>query len=408
MHFYFFRPLRRLGRGTLLPLLLPGLAAGTLSAGELTLEHYLNAAAASETAAALRTENRLQTAQKSTEVLSEGLSLYGELDYAEAKGVDRREAEYHVAAEKSFLTGDSGAYLDALKLSEAQRRTLAINRFKGTIAEYYITACALREKIWLQKDAFLRNRQLTALIRSGVDGGEFDRSALLRSELVTDELKLDIEGLESAYAASLHRLHAAAATPEGDPTCSDLPKSVPAPSVSWEGSPLFARLDGDIAAASAMKRFRDTPLPNVTLGAGYDDEMDVRRGLVYIRIPLQPGSRLTNEREAARLAQLNADRQLRTARTRMAAEVLAYENAQEVRRGNLQRLNDHMIPKAYESTVLLEERFIGSEGSYLAYIDSQKALFELLKRGVDTLYDALLAQNRLHRTLGIDPQKEAE
>ena len=90
----------------------------------------------------------------------------------------------------------------------------------------------------------------------------------------------------------------------------------------------------------------------------------------------------------------------------MQAQIRSYKTAQQTRQNAYRRLNDILIPTAYETSVLLLERFMGSEGSYLAYIESQKTLFDLLIRGIDTRVDTLLAQARLYRTLGIDPQKD--
>jgi outer membrane protein TolC len=87
-------------------------------------------------------------------------------------------------------------------------------------------------------------------------------------------------------------------------------------------------------------------------------------------------------------------------------QIQAYKTAQKMRNATLERLNNVLILKAYQTTVLLKEQFMGSEGSYLEYIDSEKTLFNLLIRSVDTVTESLLAKAKLYYMLGIDPQKD--
>ncbi len=378
----------------------------SLQGEPISLSTFLKASETSDAAKALEAHTAMHFSAQRNSVLSDGFQLYGELDYASAKEDERNKIEYHVAVEKQLLLGDSDRYLDALTLSAKQQKMLKINQLKSIVFEHYINACTFEEKIDLLKDAQDRNIQLTMLIKEGVEGGEFDRSALLRSELVVDELELGIHKLKSQYKAARKRLHIYLKDRQGKPLCEDLPSGILLFDNLEENAVLYRQLESDIAATSAMKQFKSTTVQEMTLGIGYDNEMDVSRGLVFMQIPLTAGSRLENERESARLAELSARQQLMYVKTEMDAELNVYTKAQKTRRHTLRRLNNHLIPKAYEATVLLQERFMGSEGSYLAYIESQTMLFELLLRGVDTLSNALLAQARLYRTMGIDPQKD--
>ena len=381
------------------------LAALGLHAGSLSLESYLAAVKSSNAVTALNAQADSKAAAESSQVQSEGFQLSGELGYAAEKESSRDALEYHVAIEKQLFFGDSGAYVDALKLSSEKQQQLHLNQLKNIVYEHYINACMFQEEIGLLKDAEDRNRKLTMLISEGVQGGEFDRSALLRSELVVEELQLRVHTLQSRYYEALQTLQLYTNKSE-EPLCQDLPLEISLTANPETDSTLYQYLEQEVSAASALQNFSDTTFQNLTVGVGYDNEMDLSRAIVFMQIPLTQGSRRASEREAATKAQLSAQQQLLFSKAKIHAQIRIYYTAQLTRKNALARLNDELIPKAYETTVLLQERFMGSEGSYLAYIESQKMLFELLIRGIETRSDALLAQAKLYRTLGIDPQKD--
>jgi outer membrane protein TolC len=371
------------------------------------LDSYLSAVGSSYAVGALNAQSAAQAALQRSQVQSEGFLLNGEAGYASEKNGDRSKAEYHLSVEKRLLFGDSGAYADALKISSQKQQELQLYRLKTVVYEHYINACTLEEKAALLKDAQKRNIELTKLIDEGVKGGEFDRSALLRSELIVDELQLRISDLENRYFEALQslRLYTRKENSE-EPFCQDLPSEIAITENPEQYSTLYRYLESEIAATSALQNFRAAAVEEIKLGVGYDNEIDLSRGIVFMQIPLTQGSRRSSEREAAAQAKLAAHQQLLFAKAQVESQIRTYTAAQQTRLNTFERLNDVLIPKAYESSALLLERFMGSEGSYLSYIDSQKGLFDLLIQGIDTRADALLAQAKLYRTLGVDPQKD--
>ena len=376
-------------------------------AGSVPLASYLESVESSSAVGALNAQSEAQAALQRSQVQSEGVLLNGEVGYASEKNGDRSKAEYHVAVEKRFVFGDSDAYADALRISSQKQQELQLYQLKTVVYEHYINACTLKEKAGLLKDAQERNIELTKLIDEGVKGGEFDRSALLRSELIVDELQLRISDLENRYYEALQSLQLYTRKEDSEePFCQDLPSEITITENPEQYSTLYRYLESEITATSTLQNFRSTAVQDIKLGVGYDNEIDLSRGIVFVQIPLTQGSRRDSEREAATQAKLAAQQQLLFAKAQIEAQIRTYTAAQQTRKNTFDRLNDVLIPKAYESSVLLLERFMGSEGSYLSYIDSQKALFDLLIRGIDTRANALLAQAKLYRILGVDPQKD--
>ncbi len=388
----------------LLPLFLSVLG---LEAGSLSLESYLATVDSSNAVAAMNAQTASQAASQRSIVQTDGFLLNGVLGYAAEKQSDRDAVEYHISLEKNLYFGNSDTYLNALELSTQKQQEFKLNQLKTVVYEQYINACAYREKAGLLKDAQERNIELTRLIDQGVQGGEFDRSSLLRSELIVDDLELRIRALATEYNAALQTLQLYTRTNE-EPLCQDLPLEIQLTDNLEADSTLYRYLEGEIAAASALKGFRDTPVQDITVGVGYDNEIDLSRAIVFVQIPLTRGSRRQSEREAAAQSKLATQEQLIFAKAQIQAEINTYITTQLSRQKSLTRLNDVLVPKAYETSVLLLERFMGSEGSYLEYIDSQKSLFDLLLLSIDTRAEALLAQARIYRTLGIDPQKDIQ
>jgi outer membrane protein TolC len=378
-----------------------------LHAGSVPLSSYLESVESSNAVGALKAQSEAQAALQRSQVQSEGFLLNGEVGYASEKSSDLKKAEYHVSVEKRFLFGDSGAYVDALKISSQKQQELQLYQLKTVVYEHYINACTLKEKAGLLKDAQDRNIELTKLIDEGVKGGEFDRSSLLRSELIVDELQLRISALENQYYEELQSLQLYTRKENNEePFCQDLPSEIAITENPEQYSTLYQYLESEITATSTLKNFRAAAVQDIKLGVGYDNEIDLSRGIVFMQIPLTQGSRRNSEREAATQAKLAAQQQLLFTKAQIESQIRTYTAAQQTRKNTFDRLNDVLIPKAYESSVLLLERFMGSEGSYLSYIDSQKALFDLIIQGIDTRANALLAQAKLYRTLGVDPQKD--
>ncbi|MEJ2467551.1 MAG: TolC family protein [Campylobacterales bacterium] len=376
----------------------------SLFAREADLQSLLDAAGSSDAAKASEYAVQAHALNQRSELLSGGVRLNAQAGYADAKETSDDAIEFSIAVEKPFRLADGSAVERALDTGTEISVRMERARLQNRIYGHYIDACRLREELWLLEDAHSRGQQMETLIRTGMEGGEFDRSAWLRSRLNVQTLSLQIDDLDSRYAETLALLGASVQSEVSGVRCSDLPERIVLPPQSvFEHAPLLRQLENRLAGSNALKTYRDTWLPEVTLGAGYDDEMDLQRGILYASVPLGGGSRRENEREAARRDALADAAALRTMQRTIAARVAAFTAVQETRQWNLRRLNDELIPDAYETTELLRERFMGSEASYLEYIDSQKALFALLMEGVRLRAGALKAEAELFARLGISP-----
>jgi outer membrane protein TolC len=377
--------------------------AAALGAAPLSLQQLFDAAARSDAAQSRQHTAQADLLQQRSTLMTSGASLYAAGGYAVNKDGSNQGGEYHVALEKPFRTADTSQLEQLLGNGKAITVQLSLARLQNGVYSNYVDACSIKEELWLLEDAKLRGIEMETLIRTGMEGGEFDRSAWLRSRLNVQTLTLQIDELRSRYDGTVSKLAAVTQLDTSELLCSDLPDTIALPPQQlYETAPLLQQLENALARANALKSYRDTWLQEVTVGAGYDDEIDLRRGLAYVNIPFG-GSRRDTQREAARQSVLAAGAELRTMHAAMRSRIAAFTSAQRTRLANLRQLNDELVPEAYETTELLQERFMGSESSYLEYIDSQKALFALLMQGVRLRTSALKAEAELFAELGIAP-----
>ncbi len=338
-------------------------------------------------------------------VQTEGFLLNGMIGNAEDKNSNNSEVEFHVSVEKELYLGDSDMYINALKIEGKKQKKLQLNRIKNVIYTHYINACVLKDKMDLIQEMKKTHTQLTQLIKIGVDGGEFDKSSLLQSELIIGELYLRNNKLKRQYNEARSQLQLYTQY-EAEPLCQDLPYVVNIKEDIALEALLLESLEATVHSASALYNFNDTSLQSLRVGVGYDDEMDLTRGIAYIQVPLSQGSRRESERERAQALKLSSLNELNFKKSQMQTTLSVYQQSQEVRQERLIYLRETLVPKAYESAVLLKERFLGSEGSYVAFIQSQKFLYELLMQDIQTHEQMLLAQAKFYEIMGIDPLKE--
>ncbi len=376
-----------------------------VQAKTLSLSTYLEAVDRSTLMRAYSAKIDSTLATSRMDVQTEGFLLNGMIANAEDKNSDNSEVEFHVSIEKELYLGDNDKYINALKLEGEKQKNLQLNRVKNIIYTHYINACVLKDKMDLIQEMKNTHTKLTQLIKIGVDGGEFDKSTLLQSELIIGELYLRNNRLKRQYNEARSQLQLYTQY-EAEPFCQDLAYVVNIKEDIALEALLLDTLEAQVHSASALHRFNDTSLQSLRVGVGYDDEMDLTRGIAYVQIPLTQGSRRESERERAQALKLSSLNELSFKKSQMQTSLRVYQQSQEVRQERLIYLRETLVPKAYESAVLLKERFLGSEGSYVAFIQSQKLLYELLMQDIQTHEQMLLAQAKFYEIMGINPLKE--
>ncbi len=380
----------------------------SLYAENASLQQFIHALKASPAARSAQLTSQARYEQDRSSIEPDGFSVEGVLARADAKNEDREEMEYHLALEKEFTLEDTQRYLDASKRESLSDERLRLNRLKTLLYRDYTSICSDKQRSRLLEDALQRNKTLDALIAQGVESGEFDRARSLQSELETEEIALQLRLMRQTLEGDLERLWSLTQMYGDDPLCSDLTLQQIDEKHWSEHSALWLKMQAQKDKSSQRYQYADSWLPKMTAGIGYDDEMDVKRALAYVRVPLPYGDQREAKRSAALYEKQAFEEDAQMLEIQTSSQIRLFNKQQKSRMTSLQALKEVMIPKATEASELLRERFLGAEGTYFEYAQSRQKLFTLQNRIIDIRHAALLSQAAIYDKLGIDPTEESK
>lgn len=379
-----------------------------LYADKSDLQTYLNAV---ENTDALKSQVQLiesKSLSRQNVVLADGYQFIAQLGRASSKIDNKDSYEYSLAIEKPILFGSDESYIHTLELSVDTEKKLQLYKLQNYLYKKYISSCMLKEKIAVLKDEKIQNEDISQLMKLSVEAGELDMSALLRSELRSDNLKLKTQRLEDKYKQSLQELNLFSNSMD-EPQCNDISFELSTNSNKLlEKSLLYKLIAQETQTNKALHEFKDRTFQKMNIGIVYDNEVDITRSSVYIQLPLSLSQKNSNTIEALKLKQLSSASNQIFLQRKLEKEIALYELRKKNALKNLHYINDTLVLKAYKSAELMKERFKGGEANYLEFINSQTLLFELLINAIETKESALLQEATLYEKLGISPLKETK
>lgn len=379
-----------------------------LYADKSDLQTYLNAV---ENTDALKSQFQLiesKSLSRQNSVLADGYQFIAQLGRSSSKIDNKDSYEYSLAIEKPILFGSDENYLHTLELSVDTEKKLQLYKLQNYLYKKYISSCMLQEKIAVLKDEKIQNEDISQLMKLSVEAGELDMSALLRSELRSDNLKLKTQRLEDKYKQSLQELNLFSNS-MNEPQCNDISFELSTNSNKLlEKSLLYKLIAQETQTNKALHEFKDRTFQKMNIGIVYDNEVDITRSSVYIQLPLSLSQKNSNTIEALKLKQLSSASNQIFLQRKLEKEIALYKLRKKNTLKNLHYINDTLVLKAYKSAELMKERFKGGEANYLEFINSQTLLFELLINAIETKESALLQEATLYEQLGISPLKETK
>lgn len=382
----------------------------SLYAESASLQQFVHALKESPAARSAQLTSQARYEQDRSSIEPDGFSVEGALARADAKNGDREEMEYHLALEKEFTlsSADTQRYLDASKRKSLADERVLSNKLKTLLLRDYTSICSDKQRSKLLEDALQRNKALDALIAQGVESGEFDRTRSLQSELETEEIALRLRLMRQTLEGDLERLWSLTQMYGDEPLCSDLSLQQIDEEHWRDHSALWMKIQAQKDKSSKRYQYTDSWVPKLTAGIGYDDEMDVKRALAYVRVPLPYGDQREAKRSAALYEKQALEEDAHMLEIQTSSQIRVFNKQQKSRMTALQALKEVMIPKATEASALLKERFLGAEGTYFEYAQSRQKLFTLQNTIIDIRHAALLSQAAIYDKLGIDPTEESK
>lgn len=379
-----------------------------LYADKSDLQTYLNAV---ENTDALKSQFQLiesKNLSRQNAVLADGYQFIAQLGRASSKVDNKDSYEYSLAIQKPILFGSDENYLHTLEFSADTEKKLQLYKLQNYLYKKYISSCMLQEKIAVLKDEKIQNEDISKLMKLSVQAGELDMSALLRSELRSDNLKLKTQRLKDKYEQSLQELNLFSNHID-EPQCNDISFELSTRSKELlEKSILYKLIAQETQTNKALHEFKNRTFQKMNIGIAYDNEVDLTRSSVYIQLPLSLSQKNSNTIEALKLKQLSSASNQIFLQRKLEKEIALYELRKKNALKNLHYINDTLVLKAYKSAELMKERFKGGEANYLEFINSQTLLFALLINAIETKESALLQEATLYEKLGISPLKETK
>ncbi len=310
-----------------------------------------------------------QRQSAAAERYEDGWSMSAEVGGAFPKDGSSSGGEFSLSIGKEFTLQHSvlGAFLRQNGEYAKLGKTVEINRIKGRIFRVYGEYCIQKEALKAQKSLAAVYKEMLKQIDTGVRFGEFDSSKALMAHLALENLNLKIVETQSLLS-SLRSDISSVVFFDGEAVCNSLEYDMnyllnPANSAF---RPMLEMGRKRAKEAMALSRSR---IPKLGVSASYSDEIDTRRTMLGISIPLAIG----NRNEAQRSAALHA---YEAARSEMEALNRAYESASGALSERLSLYSTKV--QMFESSINLTTDTL-IEQSRLRFKAGEESLLSMLK-----------------------------
>lgn len=302
-----------------------------------------------------------------------------------------------------------------LAVVEAERAEVQAALIAGLHVDWW-TLALVRARRAVDQEALDRLGELEAVVRSRYETGEAGASALLRVDLLRDQLALDLRMLEVDEAGLLAALARAAAVEALD-LRTDSPTALPVPGTpeAWLARAGVARpaLAGRAAEAEAMRRVARVAraegwtLPAVT--AGLETGMGGAGALyrVGVELPLALSSgRVGRAMEGAALQRAaEAETMRRSMVDELRAELTAAHATWSVAAERARVLTERLLPQAERALGATLSDYRVGRAPFADLVDAELALLDLERMRLLAATETRVQQARVAGMLGLAPSE---
>lgn len=295
--------------------------------------------------------------------------------------------------------------------SRHDRDALELSTF-AAVADGYVTATGLRERLAIARANLLSNRQVLKIVEARLREGATSRLEVAQQRTTVANVEASVAALEqqlrdAGNALAVLEGAAPAGSVAGAATLASLSLPAIAPGQPAElltQRPDIARAEAELRAANGdIGAARAAMLPRLTLSGsgsfGIEPATTIGSLAAALAAPIFQGGRLEAEveRTRARRAELVADyRNAVLVATREVEDALNAVAASERRRAAL----DVAAREARDATRLARERYLAGRIDFLTLLDTQTAEFAAEDSAVDARRAQFSAAIALYRALG--------
>ncbi len=341
---------------------------------------------------------------KKSQLYTDGWRAGADVGYADVKEGSGSGTEYGITVGKDFVLGGSNIEKVMLENSQYAQMVKKIekNRLAARIRELYGSYCITLQAQNAKSDLGIIYDDIIRYIDKGVKFGEFDIGKSIMAHLALENLNLQIAELDSELKSYESKIKAIVPF-DGKFECSSMMPDFDKlfdPKYSALSSMLQKKVE---SAADSMKVAKRRS-PMVGVDAGYSDEIDTRRYMLSISLPLSYGS----GNEAARAAAMHT---YAAARNELEAFRKEYAQESEALKTRLENYKNHVTIMEnsikISADTLIEQsrmRFKAGEESLISMLKSAETKLQMTETILDMKTKRHKAVSEYIYKYAIDPK----
>ena len=343
--------------------------------------------------------------QKRASVYNDGWRVGGDLTYADVKDGSDSGAEYSVTVGKDFML--SGSKIEALLKEEKNYakmlKEIEKNRIKARLWELYGSYCITMKALQAKGELGVIYDEMNRYIDKGVRFGEFDASKSIMAHLALENLNLQISELDSSlqdYEAQIEAI-----VPfDGQFECSRLKPNFNK-LFDPKYSALWPMLEGKVTSAKKMVELSGNRTQTLGVDGTYVDEIDTRRYVLSLSIPLAFGSKNEAERAAAMHTFAAARHELEAFQKRYAQDTKALKTRLDIYRNHV--TNTESSIRLSTDTLISQSRmrFVAGEESFISMLKAAETKLQMIETILDLKTKRHEAVSNYLYNYAIDPER---
>jgi len=343
--------------------------------------------------------------QKKASVYNDGWRVGGDLAYADVKDVSDSATEYSVSIGKDFML--SGSKIEALLKEEKNYakmlKEIEKNRIKARLWQLYGSYCITMKALQAKGELGVIYDEMNRYIDKGVRFGEFDASKSITAHLALENLNLQISELDSRLQDFKAQIEAIVPF-DGQFECRRLRPDFNK-LFDPKYSALWPMLEGKVTSAKKMVELSGNRTQTLGVDGAYVDEIDTRRYVLSLSIPLAFGAKNEAERAAAMHTFAAARYELEAFQKRYAQDTKALETRLDIYRNHV--TNTESSIKLSTDTLISQShmRFVAGEESFISMLKAAETKLQMIETILELKTKRHEAVSNYLYNYAIDPER---
>jgi len=346
-----------------------------------------------------------ELAQKRANLYSDGWRVGSDIGYADVKDGSDQGVEYALTVGKNFMLNGSKieAVLKQAHLYSDMRKTIEKNRLKVRLWRLYGNYCITQQALQAKEELATIYRQMSQYIDKGVRFGEFDAGKAIMAHLALENLTLQISDLKSQQENLKAQINAIVPF-DGHFTCHTLRPDF-LKLFNPDYSALWPLLQSSVQATQKMVELSQNRTPTLGIDTTYSNELDTRRYMLSLSLPLAFGTNNEAQRATALHNYASARHELQAFHRQYLADTQALKKRLSIYTDYVAKTEDSI---RLSINTLIEQshmRFIAGEESFIAMLKAAETKLQMIETIIDLKIKRHTAVSNYLYNYAIDPER---